>query len=392
MDGIAKLELAELLPLVALDLLVGDSGMIRSSPGEERARLMQRSPHNVVRLLQPQGGDDSHTDAAQSLRDWKVDGSLQPDPEPRLYLYEMEYFQGVERRRARGVIGALLVEPLGRRILPHEETGSHRQARHLAVLRAMAANLDPIMVLSGSPHLGALLQPAGSPRLEFEADGVHHRLYDILDAARISAISEQIEAHGASIADGHHRYSTALSYRRELEAEAGAGPWSAIMAMVCPAEGSGLHVGPFHRTFTHFSYRSTIAAELFEVFPAEPRPPQMPGELTIVTREGSPERLQPRPEALISLPEPWREASTAVLRELLYPLLGLDQTDATYDPNATRAVEAVRQGRFEGAVLTAPISERAIALASEEGIRFPQKSTYFTPKPRAGLVIRFLTE
>jgi hypothetical protein len=96
--------------------------------------------------------------------------------------------------------------------------------------------------------------------------------------------------------------------------------------------------------------------------------------------------LVPRPEAIECLPQPWRAASTAVAREALYPLFGVDEASATYVADATEALACIAGGGT--AVLVAPVSEAAIASAGEVGLRFPSKTTFFVPKPRAGLVMR----
>jgi hypothetical protein len=98
--------------------------------------------------------------------------------------------------------------------------------------------------------------------------------------------------------------------------------------------------------------------------------------------------LTPRREALEALPAPWREASPAVARELLYPRLGMSEDSATYVSDGAEAVAAAAGLPDGAALLVAPVSEHAIAEAGEMGIRFPQKTTYFIPKPRAGLAIR----
>jgi uncharacterized protein (DUF1015 family) len=256
------------------------------------------------------------------------------------------------------------------------------------VLTATEANLDVIIALSSSPDLAALLEPVGDPRIDFTApDGVRHRLYDITDPERIAAISSRVGAHPVAIADGHHRYTTYLGYRKTREAVDGAGPWDAILALVSPAEGSGLTVGPYHRLFLEFPFDATAVADAFVVEPSPPTVPAAAGSLTVATAGGT-WLLTPRPGALATLPVPWREASPAVARELLYPRLGISEDSASYVADASEAVAAAAGLPDGAALLVAPVSETAISEAGEMGIRFPQKTTYFVPKPRAGLAIR----
>lgn len=353
----------------------------------DRLHLLERSPYNVVRLLLAEPGDERYQGAAALLASWRADELLRPDAGPRLYQYEMDYRRpdGVEVT-ARGVVGALHVEPLGDRVLPHEETMAKHRADRMAVLTATEANVDLIVALSASPDLGALLSPIQEPRLDFEVDGVRHRLADVTDPDLVAAISAAVADHPISIADGHHRYTTALAYRERRAGDGMEGPEAGIMALVAPAEGSGLRVAPYHRIFASVGLDPAQLAEAFAVNRVEPAEPDEPGTLVVVSAEQS-LFLRARRERLEALPRPWQQASTAVAREILYPAIGIAEGAAEYTPDWKRAVAEARAG--EGlAVLMAPVSEEAISAAAAAGLRFPQKSTFFTPKPRAGLVMR----
>ena len=282
----------------------------------ERLELLARSPHNVVRLLLAESDDPSYRRAQALLHEWREEGTLRRDDTPRFYLYLMEYEapDGV-RRTAHGVLGALDLVDLGERVLPHEETMAKHRADRMAVLTATRANLDVIIALSSSPDLRESLEPADDSRLDFTTpDGVRHRLYDV-PPPQAEAIGAAVAAHPLAIADGHHRYTTALAYRREREAEGlGDGDWTAILALVAPAEGSGLTVGPYHRVFAEFPWDEAAASAAFEVEPSPAAGPAEPGDLVVVWAGGEAVRLQPLPSALETLPGPWRAASQAVAR------------------------------------------------------------------------------
>jgi uncharacterized protein (DUF1015 family) len=370
-----------------------EPGQVTSPPydvisGPEREDLLARSPYNIVRLLLPGTTPASYESAAALLREWREDGILARDDAPRFYLYEMDYTDKVgAQRRAVGVIGALELRPLGVDVVPHEETQHKHRADRLALLDSTGANFDPIIALSPARDLGDLLVPSGVSRLDFrEPDGSRHRLYDVTEPGHVAAIERSVAAHPVAIADGHHRYTTSLGYRETRDASHGPGPWDAIMAFVAPAEGSGLTIGPYHRVLRPFDFDPGLVAPAFGVTEAPPAAPDAPGSLVIVAGDAT-YRLDPRPEALEDLPEPWRAASAAVARELLYPLLGVDEEGADYAADAEEAVSAAASGRGV-ALLVAPVTEEAVGAAGERGLRFPTKSTYFTPKPRAGLVMR----
>jgi len=331
----------------------------------------------MVRLLLP----ETYQDSADLLQAWLRDGTLQVDATPRFYLYTMRYrvHQGIELE-ARGVIGALGLEPIGTRILGHEETMAHTGVDRLELLRATRSNLDLIIALSSAPGLSALLEPEGSPRFAFEAEGVRHALYDL--ERQTPAIAQAVDTHPLAIADGHHRFTAALEYQASRE---GRGGWDAIMAFVAPAQGSGLQIRPIHRFFP------TIAAkdigDVFDVEPAAPSPPTVPGCITMVTMGGS-KLLVPKEGPLRDLPAPWRRASTAVARELLYPRWGVGEDDAVFHPDPERLIAELASAPDGAVLLMAAVPEKAVSDAADQGLRFPRKTTLFVPKPRAGLVFR----
>lgn len=354
---------------------------------EQRTALKEASPYNIVHLLLAEPGDESYQGAAELFAEWRRDGVLVSDEAPQMYLYEMEYVDADGTTHlARGALGALALLPLGEQVVGHEETMSKHRADRLAVLRATQANLDPIVALSAATDLAPLLVPTTEPRLDFLADGVGHRLYDIADPDRVAAIGESVAGHTVSIADGHHRYTTAGAYRDERSMVDGPGPWDSIMAVVAPAEGSGLRVAPYHRVLPGITLDRDRLETAFAVRLTEATEPSRPGVLVAVDDQGAIE-LEAKPELAATLPAPWREASAAIARELLFPLLGATESEATYTPDRTIALERAKETSGT-AILVAPVSEHAIAAASEAGLRFPQKTTYFTPKPRAGLVVR----
>lgn len=359
--------------------IVGDVGAATSPPYDvidagEQTDLESGSPYNMVRLLLP----DQVAAAGDLLRAWREQGALRADDDPHFYVYEMVMGPGDV---ARGVIGALRLRPLGDGIVGHEETMSKTRANREALLHETQANLDPIVVLSTADGLADLLAPTGPPAVEFSAGDAQHRLYPI-SGQRSDAISAAVDGASLAIADGHHRYVTALEY---LE-RSGPGPWDHIMAFVAPATGSGLHVDPIHRVIADARFDPTPLTSVFDIEEAPPDPPQRPGSIVVV-HNGSSLELTPRPDQLESVPPAHRQASTAVARHLLYGPAGLAEEAAEFFPDAG---EARRQaGDRDGvALLMAPVPDEAIRQAGDAGVAFPNKTTFFMPKPRAGLVIR----
>ena len=196
---------------------------------DERRRLAARSPHNVVHvdLPQPDGGGDRYAAAGARFAGWLADGILTVDEEPGFYVYRMGWRDEQGRvGQTTGVIGALELAPPGERgVLPHERTMGKPKDDRLNLMRATRANLSPIWGLSLASGLSALCEVAGPPLARHtDEDGVHHRLWTLRQPAVVAAVREIVASAPVVIADGHHRYETALAYRDERAALTGGGP------------------------------------------------------------------------------------------------------------------------------------------------------------------------
>ncbi len=361
---------------------------------EHRRAYRAASPHNVVRLLLAEPGDARYQQARALLQAWRRDGVLLQDPEPRLYVYRMDYTDRAGAvRRAVGVVGALQLHPLGEQVRPHEETMAKTRADRMSVLAATEANLDLIMALSPAEELPALLAEEGEVRVDFTADGVRHRLSDISQPDGIEAVGAAVSAHPVSIADGHHRYVTALRYQQVQRQQNGPGGWDAIMAFVAPAEGGGLSVEPVHRILDRVAFDRAALSTHFTMEEAAAAVPDEPGAVVLVPgadHRSPPLLLRPTSRAFSELPPSWQAASSAVAQRLLWPLLGVDESDARYSADQQKVLADLEAEPRGAAVLMASVPPAAIAAATEAGINFPQKTTFFVPKARAGLVLRSL--
>jgi uncharacterized protein (DUF1015 family) len=224
---------------------------------DERARLHERSPYNVVRLILSEA-PDPYASAARALAEWRAAGVLALDPSPALYLYAQQFPApaGGARERA-GVIGALRLERFETgRVRPHERTFAEAKNDRLSLLRACRTSLSPIFGLVSIPdwRFGALL-PSRPPEIDLvDEAGVRHRMWRLAEPAAIAAAGERIAARDVFIADGHHRYETALAYRDEVRAALGpaapppgAAPYDYVLAYLTTMEDPGLVVLPTHR-------------------------------------------------------------------------------------------------------------------------------------------------
>jgi len=374
---------------------------------EARARLEAAHPMNAVHLILPrdQESGDRYQRAAQRLEEWQRQGVLEADP-PRLYLYRMAFTaEGGERRLTTGVIGALALSPPDQgEVLPHERTMPKPRGDRLDLLRATRANLDPVWVLSMAPGLSDLLGPGDSPPTAgcIDTDGVEHCLIPLPDdiAARVS---ETVGSAPVVIADGHHRYETALAFAKEdvrLRGDRGPRAADQIMALVVELAPNQLCVRPIHRLL--LGAGPDLRGRLARVATLDPAGPNTPeGVRTLLARMDGGEamglvdgdglamltlRLDVLHAGLERLPAPLRDVDSARL-EVALGALGIPEAlDFHADP-ATVAAE-VAKGTADAGVFLRPVSVAQIQAVAAAGERMPEKTTYFSPKPLTGMVFR----
>lgn len=371
---------------------------------DARAALARRSPRNAVRLILPEG-DDRYEQARADLAAWQDEGTLAVDPQPRFYTYRMEFTDDRgAARQSTGVIGAVVLPAAAGEgdILPHERTLPKAKSDRLALLRATRANLDPIWGLTPSP-LGDLL--AGSTPLADTVDehGVHHRLGAIEGPEAIAAVRAAVAGAPLVLADGHHRFETAISYRNERQAAGEAiEADGAVMCLVVELSDDELWVQPIHRLLhgDTTGLRDALAAD-FDLLDAGPNQPEgvdalmravgAEGGIGLVDGAGL-VRAVPRAGALARAQAGLPAALTDIASAWLEPLTesALAGIDMTYRDDARTVAALVEKHAADAALLLPPVTVDQIRAAALAGIRMPQKTTFFAPKPRTGLVMRSL--
>ena len=314
---------------------------------EERAEYLARSPYNVVHLTLPESEDA----AGRAFVDWQREGVLVGDEESTHWLLSQEYVgpDGVRRTRD-GLVASLKAEPYERGVvLPHERTHRGPKEGRLRLLRAVRAQLEPIFLLYDGD---ALELPARAPDIEVEGA----RLWRVETAADFS--STQL-----LIADGHHRYETALAF-----AEEGGSPY--LMVVLVPTRQEGLTIFPTHR----------VVERLDGVNGAEP-------VAGIGDALAQLEEL-PRDRPAVAL---YRSGETRLLKgdepELDAAFIERFRPEGvSYTPRVEEAVAAVDAGRAEAAFLLRPPTIEQVRAVAARGETMPQKSTYFFPKLTSGLL------
>jgi uncharacterized protein (DUF1015 family) len=302
---------------------------------QQRGEYLARSPYNVVHVTLP----DAEEQAARDLAAWRADGILERDGEPAAWALSQRYTgpDGVERTR-NGVVVSLRIEPYGGSILPHERTHAGPKEGRLRLLRATRTQLEPIFLLHEGPRVEL-------PEREADLEVGGERLWRIDDVPDVDELL---------IADGHHRYETALAFHEEDGTEASA--W--MMVVLVSTQEEGLTIFPTHR----------VAQRLGNLLLGdEIDPPEngLPGPL-LYTR-GRYHRLG---EGGLDVEVVERARPQGV----------------TYTASREEAEAAVDRGEAEGAFLVRPTPIDAVFERARRGEVMPQKTTYFFPKLTSGLL------
>ena len=407
----------------------------------QQAEFCLRSPYNIVHLdLGEPGGPGPgeparYEQAAALLAVWQCDRVLLRDPTPCLYLYEERYTDPLgQEKRQRGLLGAVRLHDYEDRvILPHEGTLREPKIDRLALMQACKCAFSQIFALYTDPEqrAEAVMDEVQQEPPYFDltdGQGVRHRMWPISAPDRLAVLGEVLDNRQIVIADGHHRYETALAYRDKQRAINGLdpeAPCERVGMFLANTEGNGLTILAAHRMLERLpagtaNRLATCAVRPFEIANLVlPHGSSAEVAATLVQtlarwRERgaafiayTPERraylLLLRAEA--ALPESygadhgetWRRLDVAILHELvLRELLGLSGKYAesgeniTFTRYAEEALALVEAGKQEMALLLNPTGVEQVMAVAQAGDRMPQKGTYFYPKLLAGLVLHDL--
>ncbi len=417
--------------------VIADLGQVICPPfdvisPEAQARYYERHPYNMIRLeLGQEYADDTtlnnrYTRAARTFAEWRKAGVLQQEAAPCYYLYQQRFTYGGQSYTRTGLLARVRLEPWSARVvLPHELTLSKPKDDRLHLMRACAANFSPIMAWYDDPQarMRRLLSSYAEGALVQTRDEVHeeHRLHPISDPAQIALIADFFSERQLYIADGHHRYETALAYREEIrELHRGLDPEDGanfVMMVLIDVDDPGLLVLPTHRLLRNLSAEQmqrlsephlgrffalqalattereggTLFARLAEAGQQGPAFGLLVGEQAwlLTLNEVGRARMQESGHA-----EEWNALDVAVAQRLiLEELLGLSAEDIrgggylryTHEPQ--EALQALPRGEAQAVILLNATPVRQTCAVARADERMPQKSTYLYPKLASGLVI-----
>ncbi len=371
---------------------------------EEVLEYLQRDPYNIFHLELSREGPDPYLRAAEKLNRWIAEGILVREDRPSLYIYRLHFSHEGRNYVRTGFIGLVRLSPFSEgRILPHEKTFPRVTEDRLNLLRATSAQFSQIFALYHDPGLRTLKLARGEPLFRLETpSGEVHELARLTDPALQEELSAFWHSRPFYIADGHHRYTTALKYAREMEARLrpeGPRCFHYLMMYLCPFEEPGLLVLPTHRVIRRSLPEERLKATLHRVAEVEEiscRKPPALGERTllILTRRKT-YAVRLRPEVLARWEEetglPESELPAAWCARLIEGLWGETEKELKekglldYTPWPQEVEREVSKGATAFLLPATPVTVLERVAAS--GQVMPHKSTYFYPKILTGLVL-----
>jgi uncharacterized protein (DUF1015 family) len=372
----------------------------------DRDTLYDRHPYNFVRLVsgrtEPTDTDEDnrYTRACAFFRSWLWEGMLHEDEAPALYVYRQAFHDPTgAMRRVWGMLASIgLDDP----ILAHEKTMAGPKADRLALMRAVPANLSPIYALyreeSGSVSRALASHSSGAPIADFTDDeDVRHTVWAVHETAFHDEVASALAPCPLLIADGHHRFETAKHYRDERRRADGPGPWDSIMTLLVDAGVQPVCILPYHRIVRRTSGADVraVVGERFELDDlGEATDDNVSGFVRSLWDEptsfglidgGRLVRMTPREAGADEIP------AGVLANGALEPLgVGSVEEGLSFTPDELIVRDEVAAGDAVCGFLIPPVEvERVWELAAGGG-KMPEKSTYFFPKPRDGIVVRRL--
>ncbi len=422
--------------------VTGDAGACIAPPydvidGSQQEALYRRNPYNIVRIdwgkKNPEDNETNnvYTRAAAHLKDFLRAHALQEDARPAFYVYAQDFTVGKATYRRSGFIGLGRLEEYGGKIKPHEQTLAGPKADRLNLTRAIKTQIGQIFMLYSDPQKtvdGLLAAAAKGPELlRFtDEDGVTHRLFAITEEKDLAAIQKVMADKHVFIADGHHRYETALNYYNETKH-----PKAKYQMMTfVNTHNEGLIILPTHRLIHHiadFSPASLLSkmAEHFDVARLSYSDMLQKKEKFMTMNEALKVEFETGQHAFgmyfndgafyvatlrdAAVMEPiapkqseaWRQLDVAILHKLIMErMLGIGEEALKHESNVEYikdfgqatllALDKVDRGEAQGLFFLNPTRAAEVEAVAMAGEKMPQKSTFFFPKIYSGLVLNVL--
>jgi uncharacterized protein (DUF1015 family) len=370
---------------------------------EEQEELYGVSPYNVVRLILSKcEGEQKYVKAGATFRDWIADQVLIQEAEPSIYPYHQQFDLDGKKIIRRGFIATVRIEDFSSKIiLPHERTFPKPKMDRLKLTWACKANLSPVFSIYSDPE-GSIEKAIGE-NIEDEPlidslyrDGVRNKLWKISDRDIISKIKITMSDSNLLIADGHHRYETALEYRNQQRNNSGTGSgerlYEYVMMYLARAEDDGLLINPTHRVLKNLDsldLKDFIQkiGERFNIKRIDFREAVSSlgsREFLIVSKDTrNVIKVSPKDH----YPESFENLAVMLLHNVvLNEIITEERSEILYTKSIKEVSELVKSGQYILGFILPPLTASDIfevVLADE---KLPHKTTYFYPKTLSGLV------
>ncbi len=376
---------------------------------EYKEELYRKSPHNIVRIDfgKELPGDDSaenkYTRAQKLLENWLKEGVLITSRTPCFYSCELAYKIHGKEQTLRGFLGLVRLEELGKgNIHPHECTHSKPKQDRLELMRICGANISPIFSLYNSPDgkTSSVLSDINKTQPYIaakDADGAIHRLWAIEDSDTINIIKNELKDKAIFIADGHHRYETALEYRKEMREKEGdsgsARPFDYVLMFLANMSDEGLTILPTHRLVRN------IPADALDRLSSDFEIQQISGSFDIADSIAGKRdvfglykggdswyKLSYKGEGISDAAPALKDLDVTVLHELIFRKLDIND-GISYEMDVNKCISLVKENTFSAAFFLNPTQVGDVEKVALASLRMPPKSTYFYPKLLTGLVL-----
>ncbi|HML95064.1 MAG TPA: DUF1015 domain-containing protein [Thermodesulfobacteriota bacterium] len=384
---------------------IGDFSKVLAPPYDvisqaEQKELLALDPHNVVRLVLPKGDTDlKYERAAKTFRDWFLGDVLIQDEEPSIYPYHQEFEIGGKKYTRKGFIAKVKLEDFStKKILPHELTFPKHKQDRLKLNTACKANMSPVFSVYSDPEGDtekAIEEKLGTPIFDVTtADGVRNILWKISDKGVISRVAGRLEDTSFLIADGHHRYETALDYRRiqrESNPTEEEKPYDYVMMFLARGEGEGLIINPTHRlakNMGRYTAESFLAklGEYFNVKEMEFGEAVSDighEEFTVITGD---RKKAYRVSVKDRSGEGYSRLGVMLLHKIVFKdILNEEESGVFYTKFLEEAVKLTGSGEYPLGFILPELKAGDIFDVVRDGERMPHKTTYFYPKILSGL-------
>ena len=394
---------------------------------EHQARLYERSPYNVVRLILGRE-EDRYASGAVALSRWIGESILVKDPEPSMYILHQEFDGEKEKPIIRkGLVALCRLEDFDKKvILPHEKTLSKPREDRLKLFKATNSNFSQILSFYSDPEkeVDRILNGLSKtkPEVDVGFDDIQNRLWKVTDAAVIQNVQRALAEKQVLIADGHHRYETALAYRDWMRSRAsnynGNELFNYVMMFLTNVDDEGLVIYPTHRLIHSLPSfdRKTFLESLSKFFIIREFKDEEAVAIALASNSvpsfgllmaGDPAvyllSLRPTsPAAEIvrdPLPPEVKELDVTILHNVvLKDILGISveaqeqKTNLEYVRDAQEAYQSVLKGHAQLAFIMNATKIQQVRSVAKAGFTMPQKSTYFYPKLVSGLVLNVMGE